>query len=372
MSGPKAAGIPVEPMPAAGDDLVIEAGPADDARIAAAAAEIDLADSRSIVFFGSKMQQQLTTVSDTMLEAVRAKEVGPAGDALGRLVRKLRELDVSGIDPSERPGFLGRLLGMKSEVMKYVDRYEDVRDQVDAITDELERHKTTLLTDIVRLDRLYDATLDYFRGLEAYIAAGQAKLAELDQGRLPALAAEAERSADVVVAQQLRDLRGVRDDLERRVHDLLLTRQVTMQSLPSIRLVQENDKALVAKIGSTIANTVPLWRQQLAQALTVFRAGEAAQSVKAASDLTNELLRGNAERLRQVNAEVRGEIERGVFDLDAVRQANEQLIGTIEDSLRIADEGKARRARAEAELQALEGKLKAALVSARAAGGTRP
>jgi uncharacterized protein YaaN involved in tellurite resistance len=352
-------------------DLEIEPGGDTAARIAAAAAEIDLRDSQSIIFFGSKAQAQLTAVSDTMLEAVRAKDVGPAGLALGRMVQKLRELDFTAIDPNDKPGFFGRLLGLKSEVMKYVDQYQEVRDQIDGITAELEQHKTRLLTDIVKLDKLYDATLDYFRSLEVYIAAGRAKLAELDGGTIPELASKAERSTDVIEAQGLRDLRGARDDLERRVHDLLLTRQVTMQSLPSIRLVQENDKSLVTKINSTIANTVPLWRQQLAQAITVFRAGQAAESVKAASDLTNDLLRSNAERLQQVNAKVREQVERGVFDLDVVRQANEQLIATIEDSLRIADEGKARRAEAETQLQALEGELKKTLLSAgaRAASG---
>ena len=341
------------------------------ARVAAAMAEIDLRDSQSIIFFGSKAQQQLTAVSDSMLESVRTKDVGPAGEALGRMVQKLRELDFTAIDPNDRPGFFGRLFGLKSEVMKYLDQYQDVRDQIDHITGELEQHKTRLLTDIVRLDKLYDATLDYFRTLEVYIAAGRAKLAELDRTTIPELAGQADHSGDVVEAQGLRDLRGARDDLERRVHDLLLTRQVTMQSLPSIRLVQENDKSLVTKINSTIANTVPLWRQQLAQAITVFRAGQAADSIKAASDLTNDLLRSNAERLQQVNAKVREQVERGVFDLDVVKQANEQLIATIEDSLRIADEGKARRAAAETQLLALEDQLKKTLVSA-TAGAARP
>ena len=170
----------------------------------------------------------------------------------------------------------------------------------------------------------------------------------------------------MIQAQNLRDLRSARDDLERRVHDLLLTRQVTMQSLPSIRLVQENDKSLVGKINSTIANTVPLWRQQLAQAITIFRAGQAAELVEAASDLTNELLRENAKNLRQVNAEVRTQMERGVFDIDTVRLANEELIATIEDSLRIADEGKKKRAEAEKQLIECEARLRETLVAASA------
>ena len=199
-----------------------------------------------------------------------------------------------------------------------------------------------------------------------YIAAGRAKLKELDEKIIPAMAQKAAAAENVIQAQNLRDLRSARDDLERRVHDLLLTRQVTMQSLPSIRLVQENDKSLVNKINSTIANTVPLWRQQLAQAITIFRAGQAAESVEAASNLTNELLRQNAKNLREVNAEVRAQMERGVFDLDTVRLANEDLIATIEDSLRIADEGKKMRAEAEKQLIECESRLRESLAAASA------
>lgn len=344
-------------------------------RIQTAITEIDMTDSKSIIFFGTKAQEQLTTVSDTMLEAVRTKDIGPAGNALNRMVAKLRELDFADLDPTDRPNFFERLFGIKNEVLKYIDQYEGVREQIDRITTELEQHKTRLLTDVIKLDKLYDANLDYFRTLEVYIAAGRAKLKELDDTTVPALAKQVETSADVVEAQRLRDLRAARDDLERRVHDLLLTRQVTMQSLPSIRLVQENDKSLITKINSTIANTVPLWRQQLAQAITIFRAGQAAESVKAASDLTNELLKQNAENLRDVNAQVRQQMERGVFDINVVRDANEQLIATIEDSLRIADEGKQKRAEAEQQLIECEHRLRETLAAASAraeqAGGAR-
>ena len=167
-------------------------------------------------------------------------------------------------------------------------------------------------------------------------------------------------------AQQLRDLRSARDDLERRVHDLKLTRQVTMQSLPSIRLVQENDKSLVTKINSTLVNTVPLWETQLAQAVTIQRSAEAAEAVRDANDLTNELLRSNAKNLRDANSTIRKEMERGVFDIEAVKDANANLIATINESLQIADDGKAKRAAAEAELQKMEDELKQTLSSAKA------
>ncbi len=323
-------------------------------------------DTNSIIFFGSKAQAQLTTISDSMLDQVRTKDVGPAGNALNRMVQKLRDLDVSGIDARSRPGLIGRLLGAKNQVQQYIDRYEEIRTQIDTITNDLERHKTTLLTDIVRLDKLYEALLEYFRTLEVYIAAGRAKLRQLDDEVLPGLAAKVETGEDVIAAQKLRDLRGARDDLERRVHDLLLTRQVTMQALPSIRLIQENDKSLVTKINSTVANTVPLWRQQLAQAITIYRMGEASDAVKAASDLTNELLQANAENLKTANAQVRREVERGVFDIEAVRSANQKLVETINESLQIADEGKRKRAEAERQLEACEAELRKTLASASA------
>lgn len=216
------------------------------------------------------------------------------------------------------------------------------------------------------LDRLYDKTLDYFQALAVYIAAGDEWLRRLDTETLPALAREAEGSDDMLRAQSLRDLRAKRDDLERRVHDLKLTRQVTMQSLPSVRLVQENDKALVSKIGSTMANTIPLWRQQLAMAVTIARSAEAGETLKDATDLTNELLTANAEALKTSTQTIREQIERGVVDIEAVKQANNSLIATIDDALRIADEGKRQRAEAEQQLATCEQELKEALMAARA------
>jgi uncharacterized protein YaaN involved in tellurite resistance len=354
------------------NDLQIKLEGPVEQQVAKAMGELDVHDSNSIIFFGAKAQQQLTTISDTMLENVRTKEVGPAGDALNNMVRKLKELDVSDVDPTDKPGFFSRLFGVKSEIEKYIDQYTDVRGQIDKITTELEQHKTKMLTDIIKLDKLYDANLDYFRTLEIYIAAGRAKLKELDETIIPELAKKVEGSEDVIQAQGLRDLRARRDDLERRVHDLLLTRQVTMQALPSIRLVQENDKSLVTKINSTIANTVPLWRQQLAQAITIFRMGDAADAVKAASDLTNKMLQANADNLQKANAEVRRQVERGVFDIETVKQANEKLVATINESLQIADEGKRKRAEAEATLRACESELRKVLAAASARAQGRP
>ncbi|NND91322.1 MAG: toxic anion resistance protein [Granulosicoccus sp.] len=338
--------------------------------------EIDLTDSNSVIFFGSKAQQELTSISDNMLEGVRNKDLGSAGNSLNQMVTVLRGFEVEDFDPNDRPGFLARLLrklfGGVTPVAKFIQQYEGVRRQVDAVTDDLEKHKTLLLRDIKSLDKLYGANLDYFHNLEAYILAGEQKLKYIDAEMIPAAEARAAEADDVLLAQELRDLRGGRDDLERRIHDLRLTRQVAMQGLPSIRLIQENDKGLVNKINSTLVNTVPLWRQQLAQAVTIFRSAEAAKSVKAASDLTNELLEKNSENLRTANRTVREELERGVFDVNAVRRANENLIATVEESLQIADEGKRRRAEAETQLEAMEKELKETLKAASARTHSAP
>ena len=331
--------------------------------------ELDIEDSNSIIFFGTKAQEQLTTISDNMLEGVRNKDVGSAGNALNEMVAVLRGFEVDELDPNKKQGFFARLFGKTKPVVKFLQQYEEVRKQIDAITIDLERHKTKLLTDITSLDRLYMANLDYFHDLELYITAGEEVLQRLDEDTIPAKEQEAASSEDVLKSQQVRDLRSARDDLERRVHDLRLTRQVAMQSLPSIRLVQENDKGLVTKINSTMANTVPLWRQQLATAVTIYRSGQAAKSVKAATDLTNELLRANAENLKLANAETRKQLERGVFDIEIVKQANQTLIETIEESLRIADEGKRRRAQATQQLEGMETELRNTLAAASARAG---
>ncbi|MGV6810320.1 MAG: toxic anion resistance protein [bacterium] len=327
--------------------------------------DINLKDRGSILYFGSKAQEEMTSVSETMLEGVRNKDLGVAGDALGSMIQNIREFDVDELNPNRKQGFFEKLFN-NNPLTEFMDRYTDVRKQINTITDRLEEHKTQLLTDIVTLDKLYEANLEYFKQLELYIAAGDERLRLLDTQDIPELAAKAEANIEnMLIAQEVRDLRSARDDLERRVHDLKLTRQVAMQSLPSIRLVQENDKSLVNKINSTIVNTVPLWKNQLAQAVTMFRMGNAAKTVKDATDLTNDLLEANANTLREGNQEVRRQMERGVFDIESVKMANQSLIDTINDSLRITDEGKAARANAEKELQNMESELRKVLIAAK-------
>ncbi|GGW37906.1 tellurium resistance protein [Gemmobacter lanyuensis] len=331
-------------------------------------AELDMANTQSIIQFGSAAQAELQVISQQMLQDVKNKDVGPAGDTLRNMVSTLKGFSVSELDVRRDRSWWEKLLGRTAPYSKFVAKYEEVQSQIDRVTANLMQHEHKLLKDIKSLDMLYVKTLDFYNELALYIAAGEAKLAELDATDIPAkeaAVAAAPEADQVLRAQELRDLRAARDDLERRVHDLKLTRQVTMQSLPSIRLVQENDKSLVTKINSTLVNTVPLWETQLAQAVTIHRSREAAESIKAANDLTNELLTANARNLQETNRIVRTEMERGVFDIEAVKQANATLIATINESLAIADEGKAKRAAAEADLTRMEAELRDTLSAAR-------
>lgn len=332
-------------------------------------AELDMTNTQSIISFGAAAQAELQVISQAMLADVKNKDVGPAGDSLRNIVSTIRGFSVSELDVRRSRSWWEKLLGRAAPFANFVARFEAVQGQIDKVTEDLLGHEHKLLKDIKSLDMLYAKTLDFYDELALYIAAGDAKIKAIDARDIPAKEADVAAAAadkQVMQAQELRDLRSARDDLERRVHDLKLTRQVTMQSLPSIRLVQENDKSLVTKINSTLVNTVPLWETQLAQAVTIQRSREAAVSIRAANDLTNELLTSNAENLQQTNRIVRTEMERGVFDIDAVKTANATLIATINESLSIAEDGKAKRAAAEIELQKMERDLRDTLASAKA------
>jgi uncharacterized protein YaaN involved in tellurite resistance len=358
-------------LPEPGRELITleAASPTHAAEIQKRMAEIDMTNTQSIISFGSGAQAELQVISQEMLADVKNKDAGPAGDSLRNMVSTIRGFSVSELDVRRKRSWWEKLLGRAAPFSNFVAKFETVQGQIDQITETLLGHEHTLLKDIKSLDILYDKTLKFYDELALYIAAGGAKLQDIDATDIPAKEAAvtaAPEERQVMMAQELRDLRAARDDLERRVHDLKLTRQVTMQSLPSIRLVQENDKSLVTKINSTLMNTVPLWETQLAQAVTIQRSREAAESIRAANDLTNELLTSNAENLQQANRIVRTEMERGVFDIEAVKTANATLIATINESLAIADAGKAKRAEAEVELVKMEHELRDTLASSRA------
>jgi len=333
--------------------------------------ELDFNDRTSIIYFGAKAQEELDEISNRMIDGVKNKDTGAAGAVLNEMVAVIKGFDIEELNPNKKLPWYSKLFGGTKPLVKFIQGYEEVRDQIDTIANNLEAHKSTLLKDVVSLDKLYEANLEYFRKLELYIEAGEIKKKELEEKIIPTYMTKAE-SNEMMAIQELKEVRAFSDDLERRVHDLRLSRQVTMQSLPSIRLIQENDKSLINKITSTLVNTVPLWRNQLAQTVTIFRSHESAKALKNAADLTNELLEKNAEGLREANREVRTQMERGVFDIESIKIANNTLIATLNDSLEIAQEGKTARNKALVELEKTEHELKEALLATKAKLETLP
>ncbi len=297
-----------------------------------------------------------------MIDGFQNKDVGAVDAALSQMVASIRGFDIDKFNPNIKLERWQKLFGATKPLEKFIQEYEGVRDQIDIISNTLEKHKSQLMTDIISLDKLYNANLDYFRNLELYIKAGETKLEELEETTIPEYEAKAQ-DKEMLPIQDLKEIRGFRDELEQRIHDLRLSRQVTMQSLPSIRLIQENDKSLIFKIISTLVNTVPLWRNQLAQTVTIFRSHDTANAVKDTADLTNELLEKNAEGLREANAKVSKQIKRGIFDIESIKKANDKFIATLDHLLQIAQEGKAARAEALIELRNTEHELKDALLA---------
>ena len=344
---------------------VPEVLPEENAKLQEAMSKLDLSDRNSVIYFGTEAQEKLDEISNRMIDGVQNKDIGAAGDSLNQIVASIRGFDIDELNPNKAVPWYKKLFGAPSPLVEFLQGYEEVRDQIDMVANDLEKHKSTLMKDVVSLDKLYEANLEYFRGLELYIKAGEEKLKELEEKIIPEFEEKANEK-EMMAIQELKEIRGFRDDLERKVYDLRLSRQVAMQSLPSIRLVQENDKSLINKITSTLVNTVPLWRNQLAQTITIFRSHDAAKTIKEASDLTNDLLEKNADGLREANQEVRRQMERGIYDIESIKKANNTLIETLNDSLKIAEEGKAARVKALEELKETEANLKNALLSIKA------
>ena len=347
------------------DTQLLVVQPEERSQLEKALSELDFNNRSSIIYFGASAQEELDEISNRMIEGVQNKDTGAAGAVLNEMVAAIKGFDIEELNPNKKLPWYKSLFGGTKPLVKFMQGYEEVRNQIDMIANNLEKHKSQLMTDVVSLDKLYEANLNYFRKLELYIEAGEMKKKELAKEVMPEYEKKAE-GEEMMAIQELKEIRAFSDDLERRVHDLRLSRQVAMQSLPSIRLIQENDKSLINKISSTLVNTVPLWRNQLAQTVTIFRSHESAKALRDATDLTNELLEKNAEGLRDANQEVRKQMERGVFDIESIKIANATLIETLNDSLKIAEDGKEARAKALVELDKTERELKEALLETKA------
>ena len=323
---------------------------------------IDIKSTTSIMHFGAEAQERVTTASSSILSGVKNKDLEGAAAPLSNMIVAIKGFDINELDPNKKPSFFDKLLGKAKPLALFLTKYEGLKEQIESIADELEKQKGVLLNDIELLDRLYDANLDYVYQLEDYIVAGEQKLSFMSEQEIPTIKEKVEKNDNMIAIQELKDLYGAKDDFERRVHDLKLTRQVALQSLPSIRMVQENDKTLVNKISSTLVNTLPLWKNQLAQTITIYRNQKAGEVLSSAMDLTNELLEANAKNLKESNRQTRELAEKGVFDIESIKLANQLLIETIEDSINITNEGKKARVKAEEELKCLEQDLKKALL----------
>ena len=328
------------------------------------ASKINLKDSQSIITFGVEAHKATTVVSEQMLQGVRQKDMGPAGDALGSMVREMKGLDFGDLAVGKKPGFLQKLFRSAGALQKFMDKYKTVEGQIIASTNVLEGHRVQMLKDIVALDKQYDSTLLLLDNLDEQIAALEWLLNEVNTKHIPELQAKANETGDMLDSQAVRDMTEARDAIERRHADLLLVRNVTIQALPSIRIVQAGEKGMAEKIQTQILTAVPLWKRTMAVQIAAWRAAEAGKASKAATDFTNELIVNSAKQINETNRITRTEMERGIFDVEAAVQANDLLIQTITESIDLAEQGKQKRAAAAIALQGAEQKLKETLLSA--------
>lgn len=341
----------------------IDNDPATAVAISAAKAELNYEDSQSFVFFGAQAQTGLSEIARKMIAGARNKDIGPAAESLSRIVLNIRGFSVADLkDHSGAWGiFKERVLRVATPIAAAFQRYEKVQTQIGAVVADLDQHVGIMMKDVAGLDRMYAEALVSFRKLKIYIAVGEAELADIRDVRLPALRKKAE-SGDPMAVQDAARLEGLSQRLERRVHDFKLTRQATLQSLPMIMLMQDNESNLIEKIQSTIANTIPLWEQRIAMLITARHAESAAAASSHVSDLNNDLLVDTAQAMRDSNRKVRTEVERGIFDIGAIRSANDTAIATLDEATSIYETAAKRRREEAAELEKFEAAIRTALL----------
>jgi uncharacterized protein YaaN involved in tellurite resistance len=338
-----------EVAPPAGDQPA--AGPltpADIQRATELSRQVDVTDTQAVLAFGLPAQSRIANFADSLLGDVRTKDAGTGGQALQDLLKKVREIDVDALTVDSgkaRIPIIGR----------FANTFERFS----------ERSRMALLKDMTVLDKMYELNLDYLKQLDVYIAAGERALTELHADKIPALEAEVAASNDLMAAQRLADLQQAATRFERRLHDLKLTRMIAIQTAPQIRLIQGNDQNLVEKIQSSILTTIPLWKNQIVIAISLYRQQKAAELQKQVTDTTNELLAKNAELLREGSAKVGREVERGVVDVETLQKVNADLIATLEETIQIQEEGRTRRVQAEGEIGRLQVELRQKLLELR-------
>jgi len=335
--------------------------PEEQAQVDSFSEKIDLNDSVIILQYGAACQKKVAAFSDTALEGVRTKDLGETGDMIADLVTELKGFSVEEDDK----GFLSIFKKAGNKIARLKARYDKAEVNIDKIVAELEGHQNQLLKDIIMLDKMYQANLTYFKELTMYILAGKKKLEKERVETIPAMKAKAQASGEANDAQAANDYAQMCERFEKKIYDLELTRTISIQMAPQIRLIQNNNTLMSEKIQSTINNTIPLWKNQMVLALGMAHSKEAMEAQRAVSDMTNELLKKNAEALKQGTVDIARESERGIVDLETVQYTNQQLISTLDEMLKIQDEGRAKRRAAEGELIRIESELKAKLLEIR-------
>lgn len=324
------------------------------------AAKIDIENTNQILQYGAGTQKKMADFSDTALENVKTQDLGEIGELISNVVGELKDFDVQ-----EEGKFFGFFRKQTSKIENLKNKYDKAQANVEKITDSLQQHQVRLMKDSAMLDKMYEQNLNYFKELTMYILAGKKKLEETRNGKLAEMKNKAALSGLPEDAQAARDLDEKCSRFEKKLHDLELTRTIAMQTAPQIRLIQNNDTVMVEKIQTTIVNTIPLWKSQMVLALGIARSAEAAQAQRQVTDITNELLRKNAETLHMATVETAKESERGIVDLETLQKTNADLIQTLDDVMRIQMEGRQKRQAAEMEMHRMEEELKRKLLEIR-------
>lgn len=324
------------------------------------AAKIDIENTNQILQYGAGTQKKMADFSDTALENVKTQDLGEIGELISNVVGELKDFDVQ-----EEGKFFGFFRKQTSKIENLKNKYDKAQANVEKITDSLQQHQVRLMKDSAMLDKMYEQNLNYFKELTMYILAGKKKLEETRNGKLAEMKNKAAQSGLPEDAQAARDLDEKCSRFEKKLHDLELTRTIAMQTAPQIRLIQNNDTVMVEKIQTTIVNTIPLWKSQMVLALGIAHSAEAAQAQRQVTDITNELLRKNAETLHMATVETAKESERGIVDLETLQKTNADLIQTLDDVMRIQMEGRQKRQAAEMEMHRMEEELKRKLLEIR-------
>lgn len=324
------------------------------------AAKIDIENTNQILQYGAGTQKKMADFSDTALENVKTQDLGEIGELISNVVGELKDFDVQ-----EEGKFFGFFRKQTSRIENLKNKYDKAQANVEKITDSLQQHQVRLMKDSAMLDKMYEQNLNYFKELTMYILAGKKKLEETRTGKLAEMKNKAALSGLPEDAQAARDLDEKCSRFEKKLHDLELTRTIAMQTAPQIRLIQNNDTVMVEKIQTTIVNTIPLWKSQMVLALGIAHSAEAAQAQRQVTDITNELLRKNAETLHMATVETAKESERGIVDLETLQKTNADLIQTLDDVMRIQMEGRQKRQAAEMEMHRMEEELKRKLLEIR-------